>query len=71
MTNANNTNSDDNNLVVKYTAAHRSITLTYIFEDDGGFNIEFVEVGEITDAEFGALVDAQGADVPGFTCELS
>ena len=54
-------------LTATYRAPYKSVVVNYMSDE----SIEFVVCGEVADEEIEAMIAAGGADVPGFTCELS
>lgn len=53
-------------LTAVYTAAYKRVTITWFMNDEA----DFTACGEVSDDELQALVDAEGADVAGWACEL-
>ena len=54
-------------LTATYRAPYKSVVVNYM--NDG--TAEFVACGDVSDGEIDSMIAAGGADVPGFTCELS
>ena len=55
-------------LVVEYTRPFTKVSIKYITGTDA---VEFVAVGDVTEDEINTLLNAGGADVPGWTNELN
>ena len=53
-------------VTVIYTSDYKRITIKYMSNDEH----EFAMIGDISDDELIALVEAEGRDVPGWTSEL-
>ena len=54
-------------LTATYRAPYKSVVVNFMA--DG--SVEFVACGAVSDEEIDAMIAAGGADVPGFSCELS
>ena len=54
-------------LAATYRAPYKSVVVNYMIDGTA----EFVARGDVTDGDIDSMIAAGGADVPGFTCELS
>lgn len=54
-------------LTATYRAPYKSVVVNFMSDE----SVKFVACGVVTDEEIDAMIAAGGADVPGFTCELS
>lgn len=54
-------------LIANYRAPYKSVVVNFM--SDG--SVEYVARGEVSDEEIDLMIAAGGADVPGFSCELS